>query len=88
VSQRFEVKSLNFLQLFLYRYRHFIAKGGKSPFDRGACKNLVDFFECNLFGAFKPQHRDWLNFFWPDFEDDKSIEVEPLLRASDNYQYV
>lgn len=72
------------------RYRHFIAKGGKSPFDRGPFKNLVDFLECNLFGLVKPQRRDWLNFFWHDldFEDDKSIEVEPLLRATDNYQYV
>lgn len=73
---------------FIPSYRHFIAKGGKSPFDRGLCKNLIDFYECNFFGAFKPQQRDWLNFFWPDFEDDKLIEVEPLLRATDNYQYV
>lgn len=73
---------------FIPSYRHFIAKGGKSPFDRGLCKNLIDFYECNFFGAVKPQQRDWLNFFWPDFEDDKLIEVEPLLRATDNYQYV
>ncbi|XP_070508799.1 palmitoyltransferase Hip14 [Chironomus tepperi] len=72
------------------RYRHFIAKGGKSPFDRGPWKNLVDFFECKLFGLVKPQHKNWLTFFWSDFDNDNkdSVEVEPLLRATDNYQYV
>jgi hypothetical protein len=73
-----------------FRYRHFIAKGGKSPFDRGAWRNLIEFLECGLFGLVKPQTRNWLTFFWNDLEsdDDKSIEVEPLLRATDNYQYV
>jgi palmitoyltransferase ZDHHC13/17 len=46
--------------------------------------NLVDFLECNFFGLFKPSRRDWQNFFWPDFDDDKSVEGEPLLRS----QYV
>jgi len=50
---------------------------------------MVDFYECHMFGVFKPQRRDWLNFFWPDFDsDEKTIEVEPLLRGTDNYQYV
>ena len=72
------------------RYRHFIAKGGKSPFDRGPWKNLIDFFECKIFGLVKPQYKNWLTFFWSDFDNDnkESVEVEPLLRATDNYQYV
>lgn len=73
------------------RYRHFIARGGKSPFDKGPIKNFIEFFECNLFGVMKPQHRNWVEFFWTDFEKDNkpdAVEFEPLLRATDNYQYV
>jgi hypothetical protein len=65
------------------RYRHFQANGGKSPFDRGPFRNLVDFLECTCFG---PQKQDWMNYF--DLKSDKGIEHEPLLRPTDNYQYV
>jgi palmitoyltransferase ZDHHC13/17 len=72
-----------------FRYRHFIAKGGKSPFDRGFCQNLADFFECSFFGVIKPQTRDWLKFFWHEFDGGDKLEAEPLLRSTDdNYQYV
>lgn len=65
------------------RYRHFQAKGGKSPFSRGPIKNLFDFMECSCFGLVKPLKTDWMQYF--DF--DKHVEHEPLLRP-DNFQYV
>lgn len=66
------------------RYRHFQAAGGKSPFNRGPIKNVADFLECSCFGAVQPVTTDWMTYF----ELEKSIEHEPLLRATDNYQYV
>lgn len=67
------------------RYRHFQAKGGKSPFSRGPIKNTADFMECGCFGMVQPMKIDWMTYF--DLE--KSVEHEPLLRApTDNYQYV
>lgn len=66
------------------RYRHFQAHGGKSPFTRGPFRNIVDFLECNCFGLLHPRRIDWMNVF--DLE--KNVEHEPLLRATDNYQYV
>lgn len=66
------------------RYRHFQAAGGKSPFNRGAIKNVADFLECSCFGLVQPVKTDWMTYF----ELEKSIEHEPLLRATDNYQYV
>ncbi|KAL1375914.1 hypothetical protein pipiens_017200 [Culex pipiens pipiens] len=65
------------------RYRHFQAKGGKSPFTRGPVRNLFDFLECGCFGLVQPLQTDWMQYF--DF--DKSVEHEPLLRP-DNFQYV
>lgn len=65
------------------RYRHFQAKGGKSPFTRGPFNNLVDFLECNCFGMLKPLKTDWMTYF----EFETNVEREPLL-ARDNYQYV
>ncbi|XP_055629009.1 palmitoyltransferase Hip14 isoform X2 [Toxorhynchites rutilus septentrionalis] len=65
------------------RYRHFQAKGGKSPFTRGPIKNMVDFLECSCFGLVQPLRTDWMQYF--DF--DKHVEHEPLLRP-DNFQYV
>lgn len=65
------------------RYRHFQAKGGKSPFTRGPIKNLFDFMECSCFGLVQPLKTDWMQYF--DF--DKHVEHEPLLRP-DNFQYV
>lgn len=66
------------------RYRHFQAKGGKSPFSRGPIKNTADFFECSCFGLVQPIKTDWNKYF----SVDKCIEHEPLLRATDNFQYV
>ncbi|XP_037933783.1 palmitoyltransferase Hip14 [Teleopsis dalmanni] len=75
------------------RYRHFQAKGGKSPFTRGVFNNLVDFLECTCFGLVKPKRVDWMNFYEMDIELNKKIEQQPLLRSGEsldapNYQYV
>lgn len=77
------------------RYRHFQAKGGKSPFTRGPFYNLIDFIGCSCFGLFQPQKIDWMQFF--EFEKG-GIEHEPLLcgggggggvgGTENNYQYV
>uniref|UniRef100_A0A1L8DY41 Palmitoyltransferase n=1 Tax=Nyssomyia neivai TaxID=330878 RepID=A0A1L8DY41_9DIPT len=66
------------------RYKHFQAKGGKSPFTRGYINNFVDFMECTCFGLIKPNRINWMTFF----DMDKPQEHEPLLRPTDNYQYV
>lgn len=66
------------------RYRHFQAAGGKSPFNRGPLRNTADFLECGCFGTVQPVKTDWMTFF----DIDKAIEHEPLLRPTDNYQYV
>lgn len=68
------------------RYRHFMALGGKSPFDHGVCKNLLEFLEWDCFGCIKRLKRDWLTVF--DYDSDKGDDTEPLMRATDNYQYV
>lgn len=66
------------------RYQHFQAAGGKSPFSRGPIQNAADFFECGCFGLIKPNKVDWVT----KFNVEKNIEHEPLLRATDNFQYV
>lgn len=68
------------------RYKHFQANSGKSPFTRGFVQNTIDFFECSCFGIFHPRKIDWLTLF--DSDVSKSIEHEPLLRPTDNFQYV
>lgn len=65
------------------RYKHFQAKGGKSPFTRGAYYNLIDFLECTCFGLLNPSITDWMTYF----EFERNVEHEPLLQR-DNYQYV
>ncbi|KAH1026999.1 palmitoyltransferase Hip14 [Dendroctonus ponderosae] len=66
------------------RYSHFIANRGKSPFSKGPVRNLLEFFECTLFGCRKAEHQDWLN----SFEFDQTVEGEPLLSSKENFQYV
>lgn len=66
------------------RYRHFQEAGGKSPFNRGPIRNTADFLECSCFGMVHPVKTNWLTYF----DMDKTIEHEPLLRPTDNYQYV
>lgn len=38
-------------QLNRGRYRHFAARGGRSPFSRGPLRNCADFFGLRLCGA-------------------------------------
>lgn len=48
-------------QLNRGRYRHFQARGGRSPFSRGPLRNAADFFRCRLSGptsARAPPHPD------------------------------
>lgn len=66
------------------RYSHFIANGGKSPFGKSPIKNLIEFFECTCFGLVKFDGKDWLT----SFDLDKNIEHQPLLRHTENFQYV
>ncbi|KOB70415.1 Palmitoyltransferase [Operophtera brumata] len=46
-------------QLNRARYRHFQARGGRSPFSRGPLHNAADFFQCGLCGLLTPRARDW-----------------------------
>ncbi|XP_045763022.1 palmitoyltransferase Hip14 isoform X1 [Maniola jurtina] len=46
-------------QLNRARYRHFQARGGRSPFTRGPLNNLADFLGCGLCGLLAPRARDW-----------------------------
>ncbi len=68
------------------RYAHFQAKNGISPFTRGPFYNMIDFLECHCFGILQPKTIDWLNNF--EINIDQSIEHEPLLRTTGNFQYV
>lgn len=65
------------------RYRHFQARGGHSPFTRGALNNLIDFLECSCFGLLKPKRIDWMNYYDYDVQAQKTIEHEPLLGNGD-----
>lgn len=60
-----------------HRYMHFINNHGKSPFTRGAFKNIIDFLEWKCFGVFKPQKRDWSSYF--NLENNKKIDRQPLV---------
>lgn len=76
------------------RYRHFslpslgggAGAGGssRSPFHRGICQNLVDFFQMRCFGLFRPDPTDWLT----RYHVKTPVEQEPLLTDKENYQYV
>ncbi|XP_061705931.1 palmitoyltransferase Hip14 [Cydia pomonella] len=46
-------------QLNRGRYRHFAARGGRSPFSRGPLLNCVDFFNLRLCGLVAPRRADW-----------------------------
>ncbi|CAH0628541.1 unnamed protein product [Chrysodeixis includens] len=46
-------------QLNRSRYRHFVARGGRSPFTRGPLRNCADFFGCAPCGLAAPRARDW-----------------------------
>lgn len=56
-------------QLNRGRYRHFQARGGRSPFSRGPLNNLADFLGCGLCGL-APRARDWAAAGLDDDADD------------------
>ncbi|XP_028157492.1 palmitoyltransferase Hip14 isoform X2 [Ostrinia furnacalis] len=58
-------------QLNRGRYRHFQARGGRSPFSRGPLNNCADFFQCRLCGLLAPRARDWAA------PDEPAPEPEP-----------
>lgn len=66
------------------RYRHFQENRGKSPFSRGLFNNFIDFFNLSLFGILRPVRIDWMNVF----DLHKNIENEPLLKTSENFQFI
>lgn len=53
-------------QLNRARYRHFQARGGRSPFSRGPLNNAADFFQCSLCGLLAPRRQDWAD---PDADE-------------------
>lgn len=63
-------------QLNRGRYRHFQARGGRSPFSRGPLLNCADFFELPLCGV-TPRVRDWARAGLDD--DDGDDLLEPML---------
>uniref|UniRef100_T1IZZ0 Palmitoyltransferase n=1 Tax=Strigamia maritima TaxID=126957 RepID=T1IZZ0_STRMM len=69
------------------RYKHF--QGDKkgdvaSPFNRGICANIINFFECTCCGLFRVDRTNWMTKFEMEL-DEESI---PLSANRDNYQYV
>ncbi|XP_056630446.1 palmitoyltransferase Hip14 [Diorhabda sublineata] len=66
------------------RYAHFISNGGQSPFSKGPLMNLIEFFDCTCFGIIKPEQIDWLT----KYSIERKIEHQPLLKNTDNFQYV
>ncbi|XP_068627576.1 palmitoyltransferase Hip14 [Battus philenor] len=78
-------------QLNRARYRHFQARGGRSPFTRGPLNNCADFFECRLCGLLAPRRTDWAAaglpddaldaLDAPDAPDAPDADTAPMLRA-------
>ncbi|KAG8180260.1 hypothetical protein JTE90_019541 [Oedothorax gibbosus] len=61
------------------RYRHFKRnkKGHiKSPFDRGAFRNFLDFCEWQFCGLFKPDPRDWKTMYDSEEEGESSTLIQ------------
>ncbi|CAH2092312.1 unnamed protein product [Euphydryas editha] len=63
-------------QLNRGRYRHFQARGGRSPFTRGPLNNLADFLGCGLCGLLAPRARDWAA---AGLDDDDADDIAPML---------
>lgn len=69
-------------QLNRSRYRHFVARGGRSPFSRGPLHNCADFFGCRMCGLISPRTRDWSE----PAPDDPERDTDPMLpRESHHY---
>ncbi|RVE44941.1 hypothetical protein evm_010415 [Chilo suppressalis] len=73
-------------QLNRGRYRHFQARGGRSPFSRGPLNNCADFFQCTLCGLLAPRPDPDQDLDPardpdpdPDPEGDPDLDPEPEL---------
>lgn len=66
-------------QLNRGRYRHFQARGGRSPFSRGPLRNCADFFGCAWLPAgMAPRARDWTAPPDDALDDDADAHDAPL----------
>ncbi|CAH0669444.1 unnamed protein product [Spodoptera exigua] len=79
-------------QLNRGRYRHFVARGGRSPFTRGPLRNCAELFGCGACGLLAARPRDWSAAGLADLRDPRDDadadadlaeppEDERLLRA-------
>ncbi|KPJ16263.1 Palmitoyltransferase ZDHHC17 [Papilio machaon] len=66
-------------QLNRGRYRHFQARGGRSPFTRGPLNNCADLLGVRLCGLAAPRDTDWAAAGLDD-EPDTDTDTEPMLR--------
>lgn len=70
------------------RYKHFHPvndmNSTRSPFDRGACQNIIDVLEIRCCGLFNPDNTDWMT----QYQLNEKVEAAPLLTEKDEYQYV
>lgn len=76
-------------QLNRGRYRHFQARGGRSPFSRGPLHNCADFFGCGVCGL-TPRPRDWAaappdDDLLPPDDDAPLADTAPMLPADNHY---
>uniref|UniRef100_A0A0A9YIY7 Palmitoyltransferase n=3 Tax=Lygus hesperus TaxID=30085 RepID=A0A0A9YIY7_LYGHE len=69
------------------RYGHFIS-AGRSPFDRGRCQNIVDFFQISCLGLCRPDPTDWLVTYHVPTTNSNSPEHHPLVGKLQDYQFV
>ncbi|XP_014256547.1 palmitoyltransferase Hip14 isoform X2 [Cimex lectularius] len=70
------------------RYGHFIS-AGRSPFDRGRCQNIVDFFQISCAGLCRPDTTDWLVTYHVPMATTNLPEHRPLVGGKHHdYQFV
>ncbi|CAH1635439.1 unnamed protein product [Spodoptera littoralis] len=63
-------------QLNRGRYRHFVARGGRSPFTRGPLHNCAELFGCGC-GPLGARPRDWAAAGLADLREPDDAEAEP-----------
>ncbi|GBP07474.1 Palmitoyltransferase Hip14 [Eumeta japonica] len=71
-------------QLNRSRYRHFQARGGRSPFTRGPLNNCADLIGCGLCGLATPRPRDWTSAGLDPEDDDAQAhtDTDPMLQTN------
>lgn len=88
-------------QLNRSRYRHFVARGGRSPFTRGPLRNCAEFFGCAACGLAAGRPRDWASAGLdgpdapdgpdadgPDGADGPDADTAPMLPPYPAHHYV